>query len=1215
MALERAQSRFLLVGTADASIALYDLDGAREAYERGRVGEGAAGGLHVWSARSVAVRDATRVRIGGGEALGRAPVVEGGGAGRGGAGEARAGGVGAAGGAGERPGPAAPAVATAAAAAGREAAAAEPEGLADILAIIEDTTGGGGDGGGMGGVGGGFAGDFAFGIAQQVLPAPPLANPAFANPALANPVFANPTLANPALANPALANPFAEIVPAPPFSALDAPAFPSDAPLFQLTRSGPNAHRFSVSCLCWSPASPQAFVSGSFDHSVKLWDATRACAVETVELPARVYALGMSPLQSGATQGLVAVGTGNRDVGLFDPRVGSGGGSGGNEGNGGGGGGGAWRDPGPAAFSHAMQSVPRQVVTVLRGHDAGVWSLAWSPSNEHVLLTGGSDGRALVWDVRRADGCLMSLDAGAEEGAGLRRRRRHVPRAAAAERERASAASPTRRRDDGAAAWDDPDARGPRAQTRPNPLFPGNHLDDRRNALGTRAERASASVSSPSPSLSLSLSRAGHPSHPSLSLSRAEQPWWSGSGGRDAAGAARDARQAAVFRAAQRPAGAEATLGTGRGRGRTAATRCASLTDELLLLNVDAETIASTDWNDHTRDDFNDDAGDRDDDAPASRNDLVSRASRSQLVLGAPASSFRFDWRGGAVGEDPRRRSRRGSEDRDAASDDEEDPRDRADGSGDSDGRREGPSLVSLYGAFRLRAASAPRRLGARVSSADRPNASVERRPRRALPSHASLPASIFPRGERDEDRPGRGRQGRGGSGVSGTGIDDDGDDDGNDGNDGRVGEMEGPLARGLRGVGNARSGARSNDLASQGSRRAGASSSPPTSRPRLDASRGSGRPRSSPASWWDAQRLADPRVPRRASREDLDDGRGNGDGGNGGWEPSSAARRPSEAARAPAEISPGASGSSGSASASQRASDADASASRPQAPSPAPPRLGRPSSRSIVQDPFFRASRDPFTPDPFSPASLLSRVGGGGAPYALSSRARLARAHAGSVTGAVAPPHGETWLTAGTDDACRAWRAADGADLRLHFPDAFNHATKARELGYAPQARALFVPTGSAVGVYDAERGGRPLAVLRGAHFESINACVWNERCEELYTAGGDGRVVVWAPRRARGGGGTLTRRSLRTRAGTVGAIAAADDLDAWSDDDEGEAEEEEQGGTEEHRALGTTGRATRAGAQPAGRRHAGSRQPRARDIVGDDLAALEGYEDGGFL
>lgn len=38
----------------------------------------------------------------------------------------------------------------------------------------------------------------------------------------------------------------------------------------------------------------------------------------------------------------------------------------------------------------------------LAGHRAAVWAVAWSPSNEWQLATGGCDGQLRLWDIRRA---------------------------------------------------------------------------------------------------------------------------------------------------------------------------------------------------------------------------------------------------------------------------------------------------------------------------------------------------------------------------------------------------------------------------------------------------------------------------------------------------------------------------------------------------------------------------------------------------------------------------------------------------------------------------------------------------------------------------------------------------------------------------------------------------------------------------------------------
>lgn len=67
----------------------------------------------------------------------------------------------------------------------------------------------------------------------------------------------------------------------------------------------------------------------------------------------------------------------------------------------------------------------------LAGHSGSVLSVAWSPKDEYILLSGGSDGTARLWDVRRSAGSLGVLDMddslgiAAEDGLGTEARPRH----------------------------------------------------------------------------------------------------------------------------------------------------------------------------------------------------------------------------------------------------------------------------------------------------------------------------------------------------------------------------------------------------------------------------------------------------------------------------------------------------------------------------------------------------------------------------------------------------------------------------------------------------------------------------------------------------------------------------------------------------------------------------------------------------------------------
>ncbi|CAN6675013.1 hypothetical protein TRVA0_078S00298 [Trichomonascus vanleenenianus] len=129
-------------------------------------------------------------------------------------------------------------------------------------------------------------------------------------------------------------------------------------------------HQFGVSCVQWWPADNGMFVSSSFDSTVKVWDPNEMTEVYSFDLAHKVYNIDVS--RTGQ-HSLVATAADHPFIKLIDLRT--------------------------TSASH-----------ILTGHNGKVLSVKWSPTTSHILASGGSDGSCRIWDIRRSNACLTSLD-------------------------------------------------------------------------------------------------------------------------------------------------------------------------------------------------------------------------------------------------------------------------------------------------------------------------------------------------------------------------------------------------------------------------------------------------------------------------------------------------------------------------------------------------------------------------------------------------------------------------------------------------------------------------------------------------------------------------------------------------------------------------------------------------------------------------------------
>lgn len=131
-----------------------------------------------------------------------------------------------------------------------------------------------------------------------------------------------------------------------------------------------STHQFGITHISFYPFDSLAFLSSSYDHSLKIYDSQTLSPSASFDLHSMVYSHALSPI---ADHLLVACATQHPAVRLVDLRTG--------------------------ASAHSLS-----------GHQGAVFSVAWSPKHDHILASGGSDGTVRLWDIRRSAGCLGVLD-------------------------------------------------------------------------------------------------------------------------------------------------------------------------------------------------------------------------------------------------------------------------------------------------------------------------------------------------------------------------------------------------------------------------------------------------------------------------------------------------------------------------------------------------------------------------------------------------------------------------------------------------------------------------------------------------------------------------------------------------------------------------------------------------------------------------------------
>lgn len=133
-----------------------------------------------------------------------------------------------------------------------------------------------------------------------------------------------------------------------------------------------SGHKFNINSIKWFPRDTGIFVSSSSDKSVQVWDTNEMTAVDKFKFKGHVYDAALSA-RGGKTSHLIAAAISDHLVKLCDMKSGS--------------------------DTHT-----------LRGHTAAVNSVVWSNRNAYALISGGRDGKIIMWDIRRSNAAVHYFD-------------------------------------------------------------------------------------------------------------------------------------------------------------------------------------------------------------------------------------------------------------------------------------------------------------------------------------------------------------------------------------------------------------------------------------------------------------------------------------------------------------------------------------------------------------------------------------------------------------------------------------------------------------------------------------------------------------------------------------------------------------------------------------------------------------------------------------
>ncbi|KAL3684556.1 hypothetical protein R1sor_002578 [Riccia sorocarpa] len=128
-----------------------------------------------------------------------------------------------------------------------------------------------------------------------------------------------------------------------------------------------------------------------------------------------------------------------------------------------------------------------------------------------------------------------------------------------------------------------------------------------------------------------------------------------------------------------------------------------------------------------------------------------------------------------------------------------------------------------------------------------------------------------------------------------------------------------------------------------------------------------------------------------------------------------------------------------------------------------------------------------------------------------MASAQNYATAHNGAVKALLPTNDGHFLVSAGADSRVKLWDVESGCDTLVNYERMRLSGNRATQLGLSPDSSLLFIPTSTAIKVYNLWTG--LLLKTLGGHYDDVNCCELHPYEQEMYSGSSDRKILVWSP------------------------------------------------------------------------------------------------------